>query len=126
MQQPSVAQQSVAVEKPQVQTAQATTTVHNGSQPVPGGEKIYETPLWVTIVRGCQLFIGLVIMILAGILIHGVLINDWAFALVCVGYYVINISQLYAHADFSLGFVYLDRCRICSHLRKSSRRSSLV
>ncbi|KAL1869456.1 hypothetical protein VTK73DRAFT_3101 [Phialemonium thermophilum] len=54
-----------------------TTTVENG------GPFLVHTPLWVTIVRGFQVFLSFVIIILAGLLIHGLAMDANVFALVC-------------------------------------------
>ena len=48
------------------------------------GYYIYTTPIWLTVIRMAQAFIGLVILILAGVIIHGLPFNPVAFALVCV------------------------------------------
>lgn len=49
-----------------------------------GGLFIVHTPLWCTIVRGFQAFFGFLILILSGLLIHGLALDAIVFALVCV------------------------------------------
>ena len=49
-----------------------------------GGRLVINTPLWVTVVRGMQAFIGFIILILSGLLIHGLALGANVFALVCV------------------------------------------
>jgi hypothetical protein len=45
---------------------------------------VVKTPLWVMAVRAFQVLIALVIMTLAGFLIHGLALDPVVFALVCV------------------------------------------
>lgn len=42
------------------------------------------TPVWCTVVRGFQAFFGFIIIILAGLIIHGLALDAVIFALVCV------------------------------------------
>ncbi len=48
------------------------------------GPYIVTTPVWCTVVRGFTLFFAFIIMVLAGILMHGYVLSANAFALVCV------------------------------------------
>ncbi len=52
--------------------------------PVNDGPYIVRTPLWCTIVRGFTIFFAFVIIILAGVLIHGAALDANVFGLVCV------------------------------------------
>jgi len=52
-----------------------------------GSQPVFATPIWVTAVRGFQLFLAFIIMILAGLLIHGLALDAIVFALVCVSTY---------------------------------------
>jgi hypothetical protein len=45
---------------------------------------IQQTPAWVVIVRGIQVFFGFVILVMAGVLIHGHAMGANGFAVVCV------------------------------------------
>lgn len=49
-----------------------------------GGLFMVHTPVWCTVVRGFQAFFGFIILILAGLLIHGLALDAVVFALVCV------------------------------------------
>jgi len=54
---------------------------------VPQGAKeqyIQQTPVWVVVVRGVQVFFGFVILVMAGYLIHGSAQGAYGFAVVCV------------------------------------------
>lgn len=55
-------------------------------QPLGGPKErlVVHTPVWVTVVRGFQLFFALVVMVLAGLLIHGLALDAIVYALVCV------------------------------------------
>ncbi|KAK4156580.1 hypothetical protein C8A00DRAFT_30546 [Chaetomidium leptoderma] len=44
---------------------------------------IQQTPVWVVVVRGVQVFFGFVILVMAGMLIHGYAMGANGFALVC-------------------------------------------
>ncbi|KAB5518882.1 hypothetical protein GE09DRAFT_1230330 [Coniochaeta sp. 2T2.1] len=48
-----------------------------------GGLFMVHTPVWCTVVRGFQAFFGFIILILAGLLIHGLALDAVVFALVC-------------------------------------------
>ncbi|KAJ4420075.1 hypothetical protein N0V85_000729 [Neurospora sp. IMI 360204] len=71
------------------QPAVATSTEWKQSwsapKAAPGNEEPWttETPIWHVVVRGFQIFFGLIIAGLAGVLIHGHLMNAVAFGLVC-------------------------------------------
>lgn len=45
---------------------------------------VVHTPMWVTVVRGFQAFFCFIILILAGLLIHGLALDAVVFGLVCV------------------------------------------
>lgn len=47
------------------------------------GPFIVHTPVWCTVVRGLQAFFGFVILVLAGLLIHGLALDAIVFGLVC-------------------------------------------
>lgn len=72
------------------QPAVATSTEWKQSwsapKAAPGSEEPWttETPIWHVVVRGFQIFFGLVIAGMAGYLIHGYLMDAVAFGLVCV------------------------------------------
>ena len=69
-----------------------TTASHHYSAPAAdnayrgpaGSYPIFKTPVAITVARGFQLFIGFLIMVLAGLLIHGLALDAIVFALVCV------------------------------------------
>lgn len=50
-----------------------------------GGVFMVHTPVWCTVVRGFQAFFGFLILVLSGLLIHGLALDAIVFALVCVG-----------------------------------------
>lgn len=58
-----------------------STTGGNGSG---SGVFMVHTPVWCTVVRGFQAFFGFLIMILGGILMHGLVMDAVVFGLVCV------------------------------------------
>ena len=63
------------------------TTENAGKSSVDkSGKHLFVTPVWVTVVRGFQIFFGFVILILAGILIHGLAMDAVCFALACVSH----------------------------------------
>jgi hypothetical protein len=51
-----------------------------------GGKEQYiqKTPVWVVVLRGLQIFFSFVILIMAGVLIHGHAMAANGFAVVCV------------------------------------------
>ncbi len=49
-----------------------------------GSQPIFPTPIPVTVARGFQLFLGFIILILSGMLIHGLAMDAVVYALVCV------------------------------------------
>ena len=51
-----------------------------------GGPYIVRTPVWCTVVRGFTVFFAFIIMVLAGLLMHGYVMTPNAFALVCVSF----------------------------------------
>lgn len=57
----------------------STSTTGNGSAVF-----MVHTPVWCTVVRGFQAFFGFIIMVLAGILMHGLVMDAVTFGLVCV------------------------------------------
>ncbi|KAK4179118.1 hypothetical protein QBC36DRAFT_323237 [Triangularia setosa] len=66
--------------KPPVQYASAPVAA-------PGGNKehyVQDTPVWVVVVRGVQIFFSLVILGMAGAVIHDVMIEELAFGIACV------------------------------------------
>ncbi len=50
------------------------------------GPYIVRTPVWCTVVRGFTVFFAFIIMVLAGLLMHGYVMSANAFALVCVSF----------------------------------------
>lgn len=52
----------------------------------PGSEEpwMVHTPVWHVVIRGFQIFFAFVIVVMAGVLIHGNSMDANAFALVCV------------------------------------------
>jgi hypothetical protein len=46
---------------------------------------IQQTPIWVVVVRGFQVLLGFIILVMAGWLIHGYAMAANGFALACVG-----------------------------------------
>lgn len=50
-----------------------------------GGLFMVHTLVWCTVVRGFQAFFGFIILILSGVIIHGLALDAVVFALVCVG-----------------------------------------
>lgn len=69
--------------KPNPQQYSAPVGGHGGNGP-PGSHPIFPTPIAVTVARGFQLFLGFMIMILGGLIIHGLVLDAAAFGLVCV------------------------------------------
>jgi hypothetical protein len=53
------------------------------TQSVADGRTVIATPIWCTVMRGFQIFFAFVIMILAGLLIHGYAMDANVFGLVC-------------------------------------------
>ncbi|KAK3940435.1 hypothetical protein QBC46DRAFT_385378 [Diplogelasinospora grovesii] len=64
-------------------TAQSYATPTTSSTPGSGEPYMVVTPLWCTVVRGFQIFISFLIVVLAGLLIHGYAMDANVFALVC-------------------------------------------
>ena len=50
-----------------------------------GSRPIFHTPVAIVVARGFQAFFAFVILILAGIVIHGLALDAVVFGLVCVG-----------------------------------------
>lgn len=54
---------------------------------VPASEKeqyIQQTPVWVVVLRGVQVFFSFVIVVMAGVLIHGKALDANGYAVACV------------------------------------------
>jgi len=66
--------------KPPVQYGAAPVTASGGETQ----HYVQETPVWVVVVRGFQIFFSLVILGMAGAVIHDVLIEELAYAIACV------------------------------------------
>jgi hypothetical protein len=77
------------------------------------GEKkkqyIQKTPLWVVVVRALQIFFSFVIVVMAGVLIHGHAMGPNGFAVVCglftwivVGYMLISEKMTSAHGAYNI------------------------
>lgn len=58
-----------------------------------GSDPIFKTPLWVTVVRGFQAFFGFIILVLSGLVIHGLALDASVFALVCVSCGPISVGR---------------------------------
>lgn len=58
-----------------------------------GSDPIFKTPLWVTVVRGFQAFFGFIILVLSGLVIHGLALDASVFALVCVSCGPISVGD---------------------------------
>ncbi|KAK1775856.1 hypothetical protein QBC45DRAFT_421134 [Copromyces sp. CBS 386.78] len=71
--------------QPAVETSAEWKQSWSAPKAAPGSEEPWttETPIWHVVVRGFQIFFGLVIAGLAGYLIHGYLMDAVAFGLVC-------------------------------------------
>jgi hypothetical protein len=63
--------------------AQYITTSYTSTTGQDGGIFMVHTPVWVTVIRGFQIFFAFLIMILAGLLIHGLAMGAVVFGLVC-------------------------------------------
>lgn len=72
-----------AVKMQQAPYQYQTAAVPQSSGPA-GSSPVFPMPVWVTVVRGFQLFIALVIAVGSGIIIHGLAFDSVVFALVCV------------------------------------------
>lgn len=64
--------------------AQYNTTSYTSTTGQDGGIFMVHTPIWCTVVRGFQAFFAFLVMILAGLLIHGLAMGAVVFGLVCV------------------------------------------
>ncbi|KAK4198741.1 hypothetical protein QBC40DRAFT_283177 [Triangularia verruculosa] len=91
--------------KPPVQYASAPV-------PAPAGNKehyVQQTPVWVVVVRSVQIFFSLVILGMAGTVIHDVMIEELAFGIACavftwivVGYILITEKVSGARAAYNI------------------------
>lgn len=72
--------------QPTVATSAEWKQSWSAPKAAPGSEEPWttETPIWHAVVRGFQIFFGLVIAGMAGYLIHGYMMDAFAFGLVCV------------------------------------------
>lgn len=87
---------------------------------------IVHTPVWVTVVRGFQIFFGFIILILAGLLIHGLALDAVVFGLVCVRsvHSTPARTSVPSFACFRpltgvLGPLHVHRRWVCAHHRES-------
>ncbi|KAK3503662.1 hypothetical protein B0T13DRAFT_508438 [Neurospora crassa] len=71
--------------QPTVATSAEWKQSWSAPKAAPGSEEPWttETPIWHAVVRGFQIFFGLVIAGMAGYLIHGYMMDAFAFGLVC-------------------------------------------
>ncbi|KAK3693218.1 hypothetical protein B0T22DRAFT_35414 [Podospora appendiculata] len=90
---------------------QAVAQTWAAPKAVPGTEEPYiiPSPLWVTVLRGFQIFFSFIILILAGILIHGYAMDANAFAVVCtimtwivVTYVLVTEHAAGAHKGYNI------------------------
>lgn len=65
-----------------------------GSGGTPGAYPVFFTPVAITVARGFQIFISLLIMVMGGLLMHGLVLGPYAFGFVC-GLFTLIIA-LYA------------------------------
>lgn len=65
----------------QYTTPAGVTTAHGGPA---GSFPIFHTPIAVTVARGFQIFLAFLILILSGLIIHGLALDAVVYALVCV------------------------------------------
>ncbi|CAK7198067.1 hypothetical protein SEUCBS139899_000725 [Sporothrix eucalyptigena] len=63
----------------------------SGDGGTPGSYPVFFMPVPVIVARGFQLFISLLIMVMSGLLMHGLVLSPYAFALVC-GLFTIVIA----------------------------------
>ena len=90
---------------------------------------IVHTPIWVTVVRGFQLFFGFIILILAGLLIHGLALDAIVFGLVCVssGHSAAVLPCTCCQSlTGTLGPLHVHRSRLRSHHRESGQLPACV
>nr|CDP28728.1 Putative protein of unknown function [Podospora anserina S mat+] len=66
--------------KPPVQYASAPVAAPSGSQE----HYVQHTPVWIVVTRGAQVFFSLIILGMAGAVIHDVMIEELAFGIACV------------------------------------------
>ncbi len=57
----------------------------SGSGGTPGAYPVFPMPVFVNVFRGFQILLSIVIMGMAGYLMHGLVLGPYAFAFVCVG-----------------------------------------
>lgn len=65
----------------QASTTEPSAAAHDGPA---GSYPVFKQPVAITVARGFQIFLALLIAVLAGLLMHGLVMDAIAFALVCV------------------------------------------
>ena len=105
------------------QQAVATSTEWKQSwsapKAAPGSDEPWttETPIWHVVVRGFQIVFGLAIAAMSGYLIHGYLMDEVAFALVCVSHTPLWRPWHDRLTDYEV-IIYLDRLHLVPGQRK--------
>ncbi|EPE08705.1 g-protein coupled receptor protein [Ophiostoma piceae UAMH 11346] len=86
--------QSHLTSRPAPNMSTAYSAPVGGTGGTPGAYPMFFTPVAITVARGFQIFVSLLIMIMGGLLMHGLVMGPYSFAFVC-GLFTLIIS-LYA------------------------------
>lgn len=103
--------------KPPVQYASAPVAAPSGSQE----HYVQHTPVWIVVTRGAQVFFSLIILGMAGAVIHDVMIEELAFGIACVSARPSRLPWPTCADLCYLGCLYVDCYRLRSHHREGVR-----